>query len=164
MRYIFAVYLFVHGGFVASATQLISVVHESTHVGNGVRCYFKEEALLVYNPGFIARCNAPRSFKKKLFFCASGTIARDCLKKKQTEINNGYILSFDVVAVPVPGLLIMCAYDQEMIEFSWLKDGVNNAYVFYFNQKKKYMEHSLQENLIRYYAFNNYLPKIESMC
>ena len=135
--------------FSVSGVQLTRVVHEPSSLGGTVRCVFSENAALAYNPGFMAPFKVKRGFKKKLFFCASGTIARECLKKKQTCITNEYAVIFELVSVPVPGLLIMVAYDPDLIAFSWLKDVLSSAYVFYFSQKKKHME---------------YLQEIEAMC
>ena len=105
-----------------------------------------------------------RSFKKKLFFSAKGTIAHECLKKSQPITTNEYMVRFERVNTPVPGLLIIVAYDPKTVEFSWVEDKLSNTFVFYFNKKTQILNISGHDDLKQYYAFYKNLPQTVPMC
>lgn len=153
------VVIFFGIGYCFSA-RLVEQKFETFLTGSMIRCIFSEAISVAYQPGFFVSVDAPRNFRRKIFFYRDVLTLGSDVKKEY--VGDSYKIYFKTIKIPIPGLLIICTYDPEKILFSWMHNA--SLYAFYFNQKTIVVPQFNDHSSYALYAFYKYLPQIVPMC
>lgn len=115
-----------------SAVQLTEVsVTQFDHLTQ-VTCAFSERAALQYDPGFKVALGIPRFLKKKYFFCPNGVLGA---VDEHLGDDTSWGVYVTAIKKPYPGIVVVCAFDPAIVDFSYTHDLLTHRCVIYFTKR-----------------------------